>query len=67
MNVIVAPLYVELGEEGAATEPINDGWDEWGYIVVLLRPLVNGAIVLDWTQFAIFLLNEEEACCIRVP
>jgi hypothetical protein len=67
VNVIVALSYVKLGKEGVAAEPINGGWDEWGHIAVLLCPLVNGAKILDWVQFAIFLLDEEEACYIRAP
>ena len=38
---------------------INGLGNEWGDILVLPRPFVDGAVVLDWVEFSIFLLHKE--------
>src|SRR5713226_4113124 len=58
--VVVSPPYVELGEEGAAGEAINGLRYKGGDVTVLLRPLVDRSIILDWTELPVFLFDKEE-------
>jgi hypothetical protein len=39
---------------------VDDFVDEWEGVAVLDRNLVEPAIVLDWTEMAILLFDEEE-------
>ena len=43
---------------------INDLVYQWGYIFVFLGPFLQQMVVLYWAEFAVFLLDEEEICCI---
>jgi len=65
--VVVSPPYVELGEEGAAGEAINGLRYKGGDVTVLLRPLVDRSIILDWTELPVFLFDKEEICSIGAP
>ena len=67
VDIVVSPAYVKLSEEGAAGEAINSLGNEWGDVAVFLGPMVDGAVVLDQMEFAIFLFDEEEVCSIRAP
>jgi len=66
-DVVVFPAYVELSEEGAAGEAVDSLGNEWGDIAVFLSPTVDGVVVLDQAEFAIFLLDKEEVCGIEAP
>ncbi len=66
-DVVVSPSYVELSEEGAAGKVVNSLGNKWGDVAVFLGPTVDGAIILDWMEFAIFLFDEEEVCGIGAP
>jgi hypothetical protein len=65
VNIVVSPLYIELGKEGTSTEAINSLWDQWGYISVLFCPFVDRTVVLNWLPLPILLLDKEEICYIR--
>ncbi len=67
MDVIVSPTYVKLSEEGASSKAVDSLGNEWGDIVVFLGPMVDGAIVLNWMELAIFLFDKEEVCGIGAP
>ena len=67
MDVVVSPMYIELSEEGAASKAVDSLRDEWGYIAVLLSLTVDWAVVLNRTEFAIFLFDKEEVRGIRAP
>ncbi len=59
-DVIVSPLYVELGEEGSSLELLQDRFYQGEGVVVVDRLLVQLLVVLDRSEFSIFLFNEEE-------
>ena len=40
---------------------------EGGYITILLGPTVNRAVVLNWTELSVLLLDEEEIGGVRAP
>ena len=67
MDVIVSPSYVELGEKGAAGEAVNGLRYERGYVMVLLGPSVDWAIILDWAELPVFLFDEEEVGGVWAP
>jgi len=46
---------------------INGLGDEGGDVTISLCPFIDGAIVLDGSQFSIFLFDKEEVCGIRAP
>src|SRR5713226_6776705 len=66
-DIVVSPAYVKFGEEGAAGKVVNSLGNEWGDSVVFLGPTVDGAVVLNRMEFAIFLLDEEEVCGVGTP
>jgi hypothetical protein len=61
---MVAIANVELGEQITASKSINQLRYEQEWIVVLDSPLVELAVVVDWSEFSAFLLDEEEGGCI---
>ena len=67
MDVIVSPSYIELSEEGAAGESVNRLRYKGGYVAVLLGPAVDWTVVLDWTEFSVFLFDEEEVGGVGAP
>jgi len=66
-DVVVSPSYVEFGEEGTPGKVVNSLGYEGGYITILLGPLVDWLIILDWTELPVFLFDEEEVCGIGAP
>ncbi len=67
MDVIISPTYVKLSEEGAPGKVVDSLGNEWGNVVVFLGPMVDRTIVLNWTEFSVFLFDEEEVCGVRAP
>ena len=67
MDVVISPAYIEFSEEGAAGKAIYSLRDEWGDIAVLLGPMVDWVVVLNWAELAILFLDEEEICGIGAP
>src|SRR6267142_2370816 len=59
-NIVVPPSDVEFSIEGASSESINKLWNEWERVFVLYRPVVNWSIILDRSQFAVFLFDKEK-------
>src|SRR5216684_6474648 len=66
-DIVISPLYVEFSEEGATSEAVNRLGNEWGNVMVFLGPAVDGAVVLNQTEFTIFLFDEEEVHGIGTP
>jgi len=66
-DIVISPSYVELSKEGAAGEAVDGLRNEWGYIAILLRPLIDWSVVLDRTEFPVFFLDEEEVCSVGAP
>ena len=67
MDIIISPMDVELSEEGIPSKAVNSLGNEQGNIAILLGPMVDRMVVLNWMEFAIFLFDEEEVCSIRAP
>jgi len=65
VDVVVSPANVKLRKEAFLCQVIDKLRNEWQWIFVRDRPFVQIPIVLDWTEFAIFLSNQEEATGIR--
>ena len=65
--VVVPPLYVKLGKQCASTQAVNSLGNKGRNIAISLCPFVNWMVVLHGSQFAIFLLDEEEICGIWTP
>ena len=61
---MVAIANVELCEQVAASKSVNQLRYERERIVVLDGPFVKLAVVVDWSEFSTFLLNEEEGGCV---
>src|SRR6266581_6465497 len=59
-DVIVSPSYIQLGKEPRTQQLIHELWNERYWCRVLPSDVIQWAIVLDWTEFAIFLIDEEE-------
>src|SRR5258708_29409951 len=66
-NIVVPPMYVEFGEEGATSKVINGLGNERRHVPLLLGPSVNGSVVLDRAELSVFLFDEEEVGGIRTP
>ena len=66
-DVVVSPAYVELSEEGTASEAVNSLGNEWGDIVVLLGPMIDRTVVLNWMEFSILLFDKKEVCGVGAP
>ena len=66
-NVVVSPSYIEFGEKSAAGEAVNGLRYERGYVMVLLGPSVDWAIILDWAELPVFLFDEEEVGGVWAP
>ena len=60
-------MYIKFSEEGATGEAVYSLRDKWGDIAVLLGPMVDWAVVLNWVELAIFFLDEEEIRGIGAP
>ena len=70
VNIVIPPTDIQLRKERRpaavhSRESIHELLDEqeWGSIAD--SEGVQSAIVLDWSEIAIFLFNEEEGECIR--
>ena len=59
-DVIVAPAYVQLGEEPGVLCLIDELLDKRKGIFVLDGPFIELSIILDWAQRAILLFDKEE-------
>ena len=66
-DVVVSPAYVELSEEGTASEAVNSLGNEWGDIVVLLGPMIDRTVVLNWMEFSVLLFDKKEVCSVGAP
>jgi len=67
VDVIVSPAYVELSKEGTPSEAVDSLGNEWEDVAVFLGPMVDRAIVLNWIELAVFLLDKEEVHGIGAP
>ncbi|SRR5258708_7822493 len=67
VDIVIFPAYVEFSEEGATGEAVNSLGNEWGNVMVFPGPSVDGAVVLNWMEFTVFLFDKEEVCGIRTP
>jgi hypothetical protein len=47
-DVVIPPLDVKFGEQGAPTKVVNSLGNEWGVVAIFLSPLVDRSIVLYW-------------------
>src|SRR6267142_185202 len=61
-DIVVPPSYIEFGVEGTSSKSIDELWDKRKWVFILYRPVIDRTIILDGSQFAIFLFNEEERC-----
>jgi hypothetical protein len=66
-DIVEAPSDVHFGEEGTATHPVNNSWDEWGYVSVAYSPFIDGSVVLYGSELPIPLLYEEEVGGVGAP
>jgi len=65
MDVIVSPSYIQLGKEPHAQQLIHKLWNERYWRRVLPSDVIQWAIVLDRTEFAIFLIDEEKRAGVQ--
>ncbi len=66
-DIVVSPAYVEFGEEHTACEAVNGLGNEGRYVSVLLSPPIDGSVVLDQTEFSVFLFDKEEVGGVGTP
>src|SRR5712672_1256737 len=59
-NVVISPSYVELGKQGSCAGLVYELGNQWERVRVSDGPLVQASVVLDGSEFPIFLLDEEE-------
>jgi hypothetical protein len=64
-TLVVSPSDVELSEESASHQSVDDLGNEWGDISIVDGPFVEGSIVLHRAKFAILLFDKEEVSRIR--
>src|SRR5258708_4116129 len=66
-DIVVSPMYIKFGEEGAAGKAVNGLGNEGRHVAVLLSPSVVGSVVLDRAELSVFLFDDEEVGGIRAP
>ena len=67
MNIVVSPSDIEFCEEGASTQTVNCLGNEGGDVTIPFGPLVYWTVVLDGSEFPVFLFDEEEVRSIGAP
>ena len=65
MDVIVTPSYIQLGEELCAQKFINKFWNKRDWHHILPSNVIKWAVVLNWTEFAIFLIYKKERAGVQ--
>ena|SRR5258708_28197868 len=65
--VIVSPSDIKFYKQCASTQVIDGLGNERRDVAISLHPFIDRVIVLDGSQFSIFLLDKEEVCGIRAP
>ena len=60
VHVVVSPSDVHLGEDLCALELIDELLDQWQWVTVLDRELIEFPVILDGSQLPIFLFDEKE-------
>jgi hypothetical protein len=63
--VVVAPPNIEFREEGCSFYSIDKFWNEGERVSILDGPLIHFSVVLDRSQFPVFLFDEEEWGSVR--
>jgi hypothetical protein len=58
--VIIPLADVKFGEYDSSAEVANEVSNEWKGVLVMNRPGIDFPVVLYWSQFAVFLFDEEE-------
>ena len=61
---MVAIVNVELGEQITASKSIDQLLYEGKWVVVFDSPLIELPVIVYWSEFSAFLLDEEEGSCI---
>jgi len=64
-NVVVAPANVELHEDLGTFESMDEVVNEWEGVLVFACDDIEGLVVLDESQSAIFFLDKEDWCTNR--
>ena len=59
-DVVISALYVKLGKPLLSNKLMNEFFNEGKRVGVSYCVLINPAVVLYWSLFAIFLFNKEE-------
>ena len=59
-DIVVSLPYIELGVESCTTQIPDEITDERQGVLITNRVAVDGAIVLHWSEFSIFLFDEEK-------
>ena len=65
--VVVSPSNIKFREEGTPTQTVDRLRNEGRDVAIPLGPFVYRAVVLDGSEFSIFLFDEEEICGIGTP
>jgi len=65
--VVVSSSNIEFREEGTPTQTVDHLRNEGRDVTIPLGPLVYRTIILDGSEFSVFLFNEEEICSIGTP
>src|SRR5258708_34166771 len=65
--VVVSPSDIELREEGAPAQMVNCLGNKGGDVAIPFGPLVYWIVVLDGSEFPVFLLDKEEVRSIGAP
>jgi hypothetical protein len=60
VDIIVSPLYIELGEVSHTLESIDEIVDEGEGVLIFLHDSIECLIVLDEVELTILLLDEED-------
>jgi hypothetical protein len=62
-HVVIPPADVKFGEQAGSSDSRNKLRDKWEWCDVSAGPFVELLIVLYWSEFPVFLFNEEEWGC----
>jgi len=64
-DVVVSPSDIDLGKIFRGVELVEEWRNQWEGICVSDHFSIEGAIILTWTKFSIFLSNEEKSAGLR--